>query len=138
MWRSPKGAVPTLAAQAALIRRQTIYRRAAAKPRATRQLAPAPVIEDTIVDPLRHSVDEAIVIICRRRVAFGYRRVWAMLRRAGYQVNRKRVHRRMKAWGFLRVAKQRHPKRQGRPFDVSAPNQLWQTDLTAVWCGEDG
>jgi len=133
-----EGASPTLAAEAALIKRQTIYRRAVATPRCPKPIKAAPVIEETVVDPFRHSVEEAIVIICRRRVAFGYRRVWAMLRRAGYKVNRKRVHRLMKAWGFLRVAKRRHPKRQGRPFDVTKPNELWQTDLTAVWCGEDG
>ena len=31
-----------------------------------------------------------------------------------------------------------HPKAQGRPFNIIAPNILWQTDLTSVWCGEDG
>lgn len=25
-----------------------------------------------------------------------------------------------------------------RPRVVTAPNQLWQTDITAIWCGEDG
>lgn len=32
----------------------------------------------------------------------------------------------------------RHPKAQGRRFDIAGPNALWQTDLTNVWCGEDG
>ena len=31
-----------------------------------------------------------------------------------------------------------HPKARGRPFNITASNVRWQTDLTSVWCGEDG
>lgn len=74
----------------------------------------------------------------RRHVAYGYRLVWAKCRRAGYRVNRKKVQRLLKEWHYTRPRRRPHPKAQGRPFVITAPNQLWQTDLTAVWCGEDG
>ena len=70
--------------------------------------------------------------LARRHVASGYRRLWAKLRRAGYLVNRKRVHRLLQVWGFLLKRPRPHPKAQGRPFDISCPSQLWQTDMTAV------
>ncbi len=54
-----------------------------------------------------------------------------------YVVNRKRVQRLLRLWGYGLTRPRPHPKAQGRPFDVTAPNQLWQTDMTAIWCGED-
>jgi hypothetical protein len=30
------------------------------------------------------------------------------------------------------------PQGAGPPVDITAPNVLWQTDLTSAWCGEDG
>jgi len=44
----------------------------------------------------------------------------------------------MRLWGYSLTRPRPHPKAQGRPFDIAKPNQLWQTDMTAVWCGEDG
>ncbi len=58
--------------------------------------------------------------------------------RKGFLVNRKKVQRLLGEWGFTRCRPRPHPKQQSRPFDVVAPNVLWHTDLTAVWCGEDG
>ena len=73
-----------------------------------------------------------------RHVAAGYRKVCARARRAGYRINRKRVARLLRIWGFCRARRRPHPKAQGRPFEITKPDELWQTDLTALWCGEDG
>ena len=43
----------------------------------------------------------------------------------------------LKAWGFLRTGRKPHPKAQGKPFDITASTQLWQTDMTSIWCGQD-
>jgi len=83
-------------------------------------------------------VQTAIHVLARRHPAAGYRKVTARARRAGYRLNRKKTARLLKAWGFLRSPKKPHPKAQGRPFEVTASNQLWQTDMTSIWCGEDG
>jgi putative transposase len=53
-------------------------------------------------------------------------------------VNKKRVARLLRVWGLLSARPKAHPKAQGRPFDIAASNELWQTDLTSIWCGEDG
>jgi putative transposase len=80
----------------------------------------------------------ALHVLARRHPAAGYRKLTSRLRRAGWGVNRKRIARLLRAWGFCRRKAKRHPKAQGRPFDITASNELWQTDLTSVWCGEDG
>lgn len=104
--------------------------------------APRPVCrgfgDDVIISPDRIGVEDALVVLARRHVAYGYRRLHAKLGRFGYCVNRKRVQRLLRLWGFGLRRPRPHPKRQGRPFDITAPNQLWQTDLMAVWCGADG
>jgi putative transposase len=82
--------------------------------------------------------ETALHVLARRHPAAGYRKLCSRIRKKGWPVNRKRVARLLRLWGFTRKRKRPHPKAQGRPFDVTAPNQLWQTDLTAVWCGEDG
>jgi hypothetical protein len=42
----------------------------------------------------------------------------------------------MRDFGLTRLRP--HPKAQGRPFVVMAPNRLSQKDIAAPWCGEDG
>lgn len=88
--------------------------------------------------PERVEVEVALHVLARRHVAAGYRKICARARRRGYVINKKRVQRLLRCWGFCRARRRPHPKAQGRPFEISAPNELWQTDLTAVWCGEDG
>lgn len=91
-----------------------------------------------ILDPQACSIEEALHVLARRFPAAGYRKVRARARRKGFVVNKKKVQRLLGEWGFTRTRPKPHPKRQGRPFDITAPNVLWQTDLTSVWCGEDG
>lgn len=83
-------------------------------------------------------IETAVHVLAVRHPAAGYRKVTARARRAGYVLNRKKTARLLKAWGFLRTRRKPHPMAQGRPFDITASNQLWQTDMTAIWCGEDG
>ena len=82
--------------------------------------------------------ETALHVLARRHPAAGYRKLCSRLRRAGWPLNRKRIARRLRAWGLQKKHRLKHPKAQGRPFDIATSNVLWQTDLTSVWCGEDG
>jgi putative transposase len=100
---------------------------------------PLPLEWQTMVlAPASIDMATALHVLARRHPAAGYRKLTSRLRRAGWLVSRKRIARLLRAWGLQRRRVKRHPKAQGRPFDISAPNELWQTDLTSVWCGEDG
>ena len=70
---------------------------------------------------------------------YGYRRDWAMLRRSGRSVSRKRVHRLMKAEGLLRPAHFPRP-RLPSTWDLSAelPSPKRSTDLTDVLTTDRG
>lgn len=75
---------------------------------------------------------ERIKELAMRHPRFGYRRVWAMLRRAGELVNRKKVYRLWKKLG-LQLAKKRPKKRRpaSRAIVPKAirPNQVWTYDF---------
>ncbi len=78
-------------------------------------------------------VRSAIRRVALRHVTYGHRRVWAMLRREGFSVNRKRVHRLMRVEGLLRPAHFPRPRLPvtGRLI-ADHPNERWYTDLTDV------
>jgi putative transposase len=131
-------------ARALLVSRQSLYltqKRPDGPVREKPRLVP-PVLPENwselVLSPLSLVVEVALHILARRHPAAGYRKLTSRLRRAGYVVNRKKVARLLSAWGFSRRPRRPHPKRQGRPFHITRPNQLWQTDLTSLWCGEDG
>lgn len=110
-------------------------------PRPPLRLVPPPLPEDwqtRALSPATIEMETALHVLARRHPAAGYRKLTSRLRKKGWGVNRKRIARLLRAWGFQRRKVLRHPKAQGRPFDITAPNELWQTDLTSVWCGEDG
>ena len=70
--------------------------------------------------------------------SFGYRRIWAWLRREGWGVNRKRVWRlyRQLDLGLRRPRKKKGRKRGGEKFAVKEaeePQERWAVDLTEVW-----
>jgi transposase InsO family protein len=82
--------------------------------------------------------------------AYGYRRMWKALRRAGEPVPRCRVQRVMRTHG-IQGAKRRgrrwqttrpDPKARRRPdlvqrhFAIGAPDQLWVADLSSLRCWE--
>jgi putative transposase len=67
------------------------------------------------------------------RVTYGHRRVWAMLRREGWTINRKRVHRLMREEGLLRPAHFLRPRLPSTGvLEAARPNEKWYTDLTYI------
>ena len=82
--------------------------------------------------------------------AYGYRRMWKTLRRAGEQVSRCRVQRLMRSAGIQGAKRRGKPWRTTRPdpqagrrpdlvrrdFTASRPNELWVADLSYLRCWE--
>jgi len=68
-----------------------------------------------------------------RHRTFGYRRIWALLRREGLQINQKTVRRVMKDLGLSRPKFCRRPRRPKRVEKMrpQRPNQSWQIDMTS-------
>lgn len=73
---------------------------------------------------------------------YGYRRVTARLRRTIRPLNRKRVQRVMRRWGYRSLGYQgrRGRRRQRLPVSTSIhagrPNRLWGMDHTSFWAGD--
>jgi putative transposase len=68
-----------------------------------------------------------------RHRTFGYRRIWALLRRDGVRINQKTVRRIMKDLGLSRLKfayKAKRPKRVEK-MRPTRPNQGWQIDMTS-------
>jgi putative transposase len=84
----------------------------------------------------------------RNYFAYGYRRMWKALLRAGEQVPRCTVQRLMRAHGIAGAKRRGRPWRTTRPdaqahrrpdlvqrdFTASGPNQLWVADLSYLRC----
>ena len=82
--------------------------------------------------------------------AYGYRRMWVALRRAGESAGRCRVQRLMKANGIQGAKRRGKPWRTTRPdlkakrrpdlverdFKAAGPDRLWVADLTYLRCWE--
>jgi putative transposase len=82
--------------------------------------------------------------------AYGYRRMWKTLRRAGEQAPRCRVQRLMRANGIVGAKRRGKPWRTTTPdlqarrrpdlvqrdFSSSGPNRLWVADLSYLRCWE--
>ena len=58
-----------------------------------------------------HALVERMIELSRENPRYGYRRVWAMLRREGWPVNKKRVHRLWRMEGLKVPDKQRKRRR---------------------------
>jgi putative transposase len=86
----------------------------------------------------------------RNYFAYGYRRMWKALRRAGEPVGRDRVKRLMRSAGIQGAKRRgrpwrttkadpnarRRPDLVGRDFTATGPDQLWVADLTYLRCFE--
>jgi putative transposase len=86
----------------------------------------------------------------RNYCAYGYRKMWLVLRRAGHRVGRDRVKRLMRAHGIQGAKRrgkpwrtttpdpgaQRPPDLVDRNFSAAAPNRLWLADFTYLRCWE--
>ena len=82
--------------------------------------------------------------------AYGYRRMWKALRRAGEPVPRCRVQRLMKSNGIVGAKRRAKPWRTTRPdpqaarrpdlvqrdFAAAGPNELWVADISYLRCWE--
>jgi putative transposase len=92
-------------------------------------------------DPERDAaLERRLAELIRQHSTFGYRRLWALLRRDGLRVNRKAVYRLLKRRGWMvhqREATTR-PRAQGRRSRAQASNERWAMDVTHVDCGADG
>lgn len=74
-----------------------------AQPRSTQRLAPAARAAD---QPLL----QRMLALVKEHPRFGYRRIWALLRRDGWRINRKRVYRLWRKQG-LKVPRRKRKKR---------------------------
>ena len=90
-------------------------------------------------EPRRKEGEEELVQhmleLVRKHPRFGYRRIWALLRRAGWRVNRKRVWRLWRQQGLKVPRKQRKKRRLGSSANscvrrrAEHRNQVWAWDF---------
>jgi len=68
-----------------------------------------------------------------RHRTFGYRRIWALLRKAKVKVNKKTVRRIMKELGLSRpkIWRRTHRPKRVAKMRPAKPNQGWQIDMTS-------
>jgi putative transposase len=93
----------------------------------------------------RSSTDSAALLEAIEKVAleypsYGVRRITAMLHRSGEitAANRKKVYRLLKLANLVRKRSVRKHVIIKRIFTVpERPDQLWQQDITYIWCGHD-
>ena len=90
-------------------------------------------LNSAVVDTMRQ--------ISKRRPTYGTRRMAVQITRdTGTATNRKQVQRIFRKIGYIQPQKTKndlvHTGR--RLFKPKAPNQLWETDITYIWCGIDG
>ncbi len=80
--------------------------------------------------------------IGNKRPTYGTRRMAAQIRReTGVPTNRKKIQQIYRKIGWITPKKTKNDIiRAGRRdrFKPTGPNQLWETDITYVWCGVDG
>ena len=69
---------------------------------------------------------------------WGYRKVWARLRRDEPGLKQGRVYRLMRRRGWLQPRGKRPTMKRERFPEVTAPNQVWQMDVKAVALGDWG
>jgi transposase InsO family protein len=78
---------------------------------------------------------ERMVALSRENPRYGYRRVWALLRREGWPVNKKRVHRLWRQEGLKVPDRQRKKRRLGDAENgctrkrTEYPNHVWSYDF---------
>ena len=84
---------------------------------------------------------EAVQGIGSRRPTYGTRRMAAQVaRETSTPTNRKQIQRIFRRLGWTGPQKTKNDiiRSGSRPARPEAPNRLWETDMTYVWCGNDG
>src|SRR3990167_5570650 len=104
--------------------------------RSTSYYHPAPVQEQEL--RLMRRIDE----INLNRPYYGWRKVWACLRREGEGVNTKRVRRLMQNMGIQAVCPKRNCSKSNaqnqkfpyllRNVEITGPTQVWSADITYI------
>ena len=85
------------------------------------------------------SLLEAIEKVALEYPSYGVRRITVMLHRSGIIANRKKVYRLMKLANLVRKKSVRKHVIIKRILIIpERPDQLWQQDITYIWCGCDG
>jgi putative transposase len=87
------------------------------------------------------AVTNVVQKVGNKRPTYGTRRMAAQVsRELDKPVNRKQIQRIFHKLGWITPRKSKNDiiKSARILFKPSAPNQLWQTDITYVWCGVDG
>jgi len=129
----------TLLAATFGVSRQAVYAARAAAARAGAAVAPAPAV------PAPRGVPASVVLeqiqaIVAEQPAWGVRKVWATLRRAGLRVGLRRVHALMRAAGLVLARasdERRSPPPRGHVVTPLA-NRRIAVDFTTVWTAGDG
>ena len=94
----------------------------------------------------RRGGEDRLLLARLRRLAqqhprYGYRRIWAVLRRAGRRVNAKRVYRLWRLGGLglprRRPARKQRTGERVRPL-ATAPNEVWTYDFVYDWAARGG
>jgi putative transposase len=95
----------------------------------------------THAKPVDGELAEEIRRLIQQFPTFGYRRIWAMLRRRlSKRINRKKVYRIMKLQGWLMHQRQKtpRPRVKGKRSVAKRSNERWAMDVTHISCGPDG
>jgi putative transposase len=87
-----------------------------------------------------HDLRRRIRKLIKKHPTFGYRRIWAMLRRDGVIVNRRRIYRILKENGWFVTQRVRtpRPRAAGRKSIAATSDVRWAMDVTHIHCGVDG
>ncbi|MGH2613112.1 MAG: IS3 family transposase [Rhabdochlamydiaceae bacterium] len=90
--------------------------------------------------PVNHTIAQAVQKEASARPTYGTRRMAAMLsRHLGRPVNRKQVQRiyRRLGWIVPRKTKSEIIRSAKKLLRPTAPDKLWEADMTYIWCGSD-
>ena len=89
--------------------------------------------KDRHIQRLDPSIKDRIKDIASERPTYGYRRVWAVLRNSGTEVNQKTVRNVLKDSDLnLPASKHRGRTKKRNLFKPTGPDQLWETDITYI------
>jgi putative transposase len=76
---------------------------------------------------------EALVALARQKPRYGYRRLWAILSRRGWEVNVKRIYRLYREEGLIvrRLKRKRVRRERSAETLLTGPNQEWALDFVS-------
>jgi transposase InsO family protein len=97
------------------------------QPRSTQRQAPKKTSEE------EERLVARMLELVRKHPRYGYRRVWALLRREGWRVNRKRVHRLWRQQGLKVPRKQRKRRRLGSSANSCVRRPAEHKDHVWAW-----